>query len=113
MNIPFSDAHEALLPPADVRFRDAAIEILPDRRRVRLKFTITPFQTAPNLEIVVFNPEGEEVASTAIIGAMGPQMSIVLHLRGVIVAGLYRIEMRMGYEDAPDVDRKQVEFQHE
>jgi len=113
MNIPVFDEQDPPRPPADVRFKDAAVNILRDGRRVRLKIEITPFQTAPNLEIVVFNPDEEEVASTTIIGAMGPQMSIVLHLRGAIKPGKHRIEMLMGYEKDPPVDRRQVKFHHE
>lgn len=112
MNIPVYDEQDPPKPPADIQFRDAAVEVLPDGRRVRLKFEITPFQTAPNLEIAVFNPDGEEAASTTIIGAMGPHMSIVLHLRGALTPGMYCIEMLMGYEDEPPVDQRQVKFHH-
>lgn len=112
MNISFEDEQEPLRPPADVRFRDAAVEVLPDGRRLRLWLEISPFQTAPNLEILVFNPEGEEAASTTMIGAMGPQMNLVLHLRGPLSSGMYRVEMFMWYEDEPPIDRTQMEFHH-
>jgi hypothetical protein len=110
MNVEFFDPEDVPVPPEEVRFRNISVEVYPDNRRIRLMIEITPFQDPPNLEINAYNGEGQPVASTSIIGAMGPQMALTLHLRGENPPGEYMLEGLLAYEGEEIIDRDQITF---
>jgi hypothetical protein len=77
----FADEAEVPLPPREVRITEAVAQPASDRRRVALHITLTPFLEYPNLEVVVYRPDGEEERSLTIIGAMERRLALTLHVK--------------------------------
>ena len=93
----FADEDEVPLPPREVRIVEPAVELLPDRQRVALNVTLTPFLEYPNLEIVLFRPDGQEERTLSIIGAMDRHLNLTMHIAQP-VAGEYRTRIDLIYE---------------
>ena len=110
MGIHFVDPEENPQPPELVRFRNVSFNIYPDKRRLRLKVDITPFQEPPNMEVKAFKPSGEQAASASVIGMNSPNLELTLHLRGEISAGDYVLNLQLGYYDNEPVDHREVPF---
>jgi len=102
---------EEALPPQDVRLIEARIEPWPDRRKVRVHLTLTPFSTRPNLYAVVHDTEGNEVCSAHVIETMDSRMVFTLHLRGESQDGKYILDVEVFYEDIGAVDHRSVDFE--
>jgi hypothetical protein len=82
MDIFFQDPTAIPLPPDEMRIREFQAELWPDKRRVRIRLTITPFQKRPNGEVTVIDEEGTEVVAFSIIETINPEMEFTVHLRG-------------------------------
>jgi hypothetical protein len=120
MDIFFTDPDDIPLPPEEVRIREFSARPWPDGRRVRLYLEVTPFQKRPNGEIVVRDPQDNEVASLSIIETIDPKMELTIHLRPSRAAGQYRATARLFYLEAsqeqeqtqalqpPDPEKRQV-----
>ena len=100
MEIPFQDLN-ALMPPNAVRIQYLSAEPLPDGRRIRVKIELTPFQQKPNLELQLFNPQGDLAAQATIIETMMPKMEITLHLANRPIQGEYTLQASVGYPEEP------------
>lgn len=125
MDIFLQDPNEIPLPPAEVRIETLTADPYPDGRRVRVSLTVTPFQQRPNLDIIVTNPSGDQLAQASIIESMTRKMELTLHLRGPQPLGSHHLEAVLFYEKrlpAPEdqsappppeiqlVDRRQLDF---
>lgn len=95
-------------PPENVIFRNVALNLYPDRRRVKVRIQITPFITSPNIEIVVQDDSETRVASASIIEPSGPDFEITLHLRGELLVSEYTFLLSLGHEENEYVDHKVV-----
>lgn len=93
----FADEDEIPLPPKEVRITDATAQIAPDGRRVALTITLTPFLEYPNLEIVLYRPDGEEERSLTIVGTMERHFMVTLHIKQPL-PGQYRIKIDLVHE---------------
>ncbi len=93
----FSDEAEVPLPPREVRIIEAAARPAPDGYRVALSLTLTPFLEYPNLEVVLYRPDGEEERSLSIVGTMERQLLVTLHVKQP-VPGAYRVHIDLMYE---------------
>jgi hypothetical protein len=80
MQLPIIDASEEGLPPEDVRIRKVAIDVFGDRRRARVSIELTPFQIPPDIAVMISDRDGQELASTNIIGLMNRKMTFTMHL---------------------------------
>lgn len=109
MEIQLIDPSEVPLPPEEVRIRNVNVQPYPDGRRMRLNITLTPYQLAPDVEILARNPQGEEVARVNIIGTASNPMSLTMHLRGPLSAGTHQLEFVLSYEEQGEVDRQTVD----
>lgn len=98
------------VPPAEVRFRDLHAEPWEDNRRIRVHIRLTPFQKPPNLEIQLFDAQGQEVASASVIENVDFDLVVTLHIRPPDAAGPFTLTGSIGYEDIGEVDRKSVTF---
>ncbi len=94
----FADEAEVPLPPREVRILEATAQPSPDGRRVALNITLTPFLEYPNLEVVLFRPDGEEERSTSIIGAMDRHLALTLHIGQPIAGETYRAQIDLIHE---------------
>lgn len=111
MDLPFfDDASQAPLSPESVRVESLEVQPYQDLRRLNVHLRLTPFQISPSIDLVIKNPDLEEIASTSIIGAGSPRMALVMHLRRQQPPGKYRLIANVFYEDLGQVDQKQVEF---
>ena len=111
MELPIVDPDQIPLPPGDVRIQAVDVEPYTDGRRLRLEIELTPFQTAPNLEVWVENIDGERIADTNIIGATTPKLSLTLHLRGQRIVGVHKLWLLLSYEEEGEIERRPFEFE--
>ena len=93
----FADEDEVPLPPKEVRILAASAQPAPDRRRVALNITLTPFLEYPNLEVVLYRPDGAEERSLTIIGTMERDLTVTLHIRQPM-PGDYRAQIDLIYD---------------
>ena len=93
----FSDEAEVPLPPREVRIIEAVARPSPDGYRVALSLTLTPFLEYPNLEVVLYRPDGAEERSLSIVGTMDRQLRVTLHVKQP-VPGVYRVRIDLIYD---------------
>ncbi len=72
----FADEAEVPLPPREVRITEVEARPAPDGRRVALLITLTPFLEYPNLEVVLYRPDGEEERSLTVVGTMDRHLAL-------------------------------------
>jgi hypothetical protein len=95
----FSDEAEVPLPPREVRILEARVQAAPDGRRVALNITLTPFLEYPNLEVMLFRPDGDEERTLSIIGTMERHLTLTLHIKQP-QTGDYRVQIDLLHEGA-------------
>lgn len=93
----FADEDEVPLPPREVRITKVKAEPQPDGRRVVLNVTLTPFLEYPNLEVVLYRPDGQEERSVSVIGTMDRHLQLTLHVARP-EPGEYRTQIDLMYE---------------
>lgn len=93
----FADEDEVPLPPKEVRILAASAQPAPDGRRVALNITLTPFLEYPNLEVVLYRPDGAEERSLTIIGTMERDLMVTLHVKQP-QPGDYRAQIDLIYD---------------
>ncbi len=108
-----SDDVPAPRPRAEVRFEELAIRPYPDGRRMKLHFSLTPFQERPSVEAWVTNAGGAEVAALSLIEAMDTAFDFTLHLRGPEPRGPHTLRLVLFYTagDEPGAPRQVVDEQ--
>jgi hypothetical protein len=93
----FADEAEVPLPPREVRITEVEARPAPDRQRVALLITLTPFLEYPNLEIVLFRPDSEEERSLTVVGTMERRLALTLHIKQPML-GEYRARIDLIHE---------------
>lgn len=89
-----------LLPPEEVRIESVRALLYPDRRRVRVEVTLTPFRERPNLEIALLSGEGRTVSSANAVAVMNFRLAFTLHLRdSKAPAADFRARVTLYYDD--------------
>lgn len=114
MDLNLVDPSQIPLPPEEVRLRQVEIQPYPDGRRLRLDLELTPFQQRPNIEVLVTDRDGREVASTTVVEAVTPTMELTLHLRARDVSGPYQMRLQVVYledEEERVVDEQRLTFE--
>ncbi|MCS7350532.1 MAG: CoA-binding protein [Anaerolineae bacterium] len=81
---------------------------MPDGRRVVVELELPLSSHPPELELILYNEQGEEVHSMAVMGVMELRPTYVLHLRRPDPGARYRVEARLLGKDVL-LDRQQVE----
>ena len=94
------------LPPEETRILELSAEAYADAKRVRVNLSMTPFLTRPHLDMVLLDPEGNEVASTSIIEPMAWKQEFTIHLRTERMDGDYALIMRLFYPPQDEEDPK-------
>ena len=95
----FTESSEAPVPPEEVRIRNLDAEPRADGRRIDVRTEITPFQKRPNIELLIRNRKGEDIATLSVVEAMDTAMEFTMHLREKEPEGKYTLEMRVFYSD--------------
>jgi hypothetical protein len=80
MQLPIIDSSKEGLPPDDVRIQAISVDVYNDRRRARVSIELTPFQIPPDIAVMISDRDGQELASTNIIGLMDHKMTFTMHL---------------------------------
>ncbi len=114
MDLNLVDPNHIPLPPEEVRLREVRIQPYPDGRRLRLDLELTPFQQRPNVEIVVTDRDGREVASTTVVEAVASAMELTLHLRARDASGPYHMRLQVVYledEEERVIDEQVLTFE--
>ena len=79
--------------------------------RVRVNIEITPFQTRPNVDVTLTDPDGLEVAATSLVEPMSWKLEFTLHVRGrQDPAGSYHLEARLYYPEGPEMEPVSFDF---
>lgn len=101
----------AAAPRAEVRITSLAIRPYADGRRMKLSFSLTPFQERPSVDLAVVNAAGQEVASLSLIEAMDTHFDFTVHLRGPEPAGPHELRLTLFYleSDEPGAARQVVD----
>jgi hypothetical protein len=94
----FADDAEVPLPPREVRITAALARPAPDGRRVALDITLTPFLEYPNLEVVLFRPDGEEERAMTIVGTMDRHLVLTMHVNRPVPGGEYQVRIDLIHE---------------
>ena len=102
---------EEPLSPEEIRFRNVKLTLYPDRHRVKVAMSLTPFISPPNIEIDVRDESDHRVANAVIVGVSGPGLAVTLHLRGEVPAGDYKFLLSLGYQENENVDQREVILQ--
>ncbi|MGH2523103.1 MAG: hypothetical protein ACRDH2_11420 [Anaerolineales bacterium] len=102
----YQEGEDVPIPRAreDMRFTEAAARPLPDGRRVKLNFKLTPFADRPSVDMSVTNLLGNEVASMSLIEAMDTEFEFTVHLRGPQPEGGHNIHLTLFYQESDDPD---------
>ncbi|MBN1202275.1 MAG: hypothetical protein JXJ20_10505 [Anaerolineae bacterium] len=96
----FLQHNDNLLPPDQVRIDAISATPYPDRRRIQVEVSITPFKERPNLEIWIEDTSGKVVAETSVIAVMNFTAAYNLHLRGIVEpAGDYAVRVLLYYDN--------------
>lgn len=98
------------VPPEQVRFTDVQVEPWPDRKRVKILMRITPFLRPPNLDMVITDEQGEEVARTSVIENIDFDLAFTLHLRTDDLDGEFVLKTSLSYEDLGVIHEQEVTF---
>ncbi len=106
----FQPAEDAV-PPEQVRFDQVSAQAWGDGRRVRVQFSLTPFQKLPNITLSVIDTAEEEVSRAVIIEAIDVEQSFTLHIRKGPIGGAYRLEISVDYPEIGEVDHRSVPFE--
>ena len=110
MDLPLTVSAEVPLPPELVRFREVKAAAYADGARVRLTIRLAPFQVRPDLEIVVVDDQGTEVASSRVVENAETELGLTLHLRRRNPVGTCTVRLSLGYSEREPVDRTEVVF---
>lgn len=84
----------------------------PDRFRVFIEITVTPFQDRPNLLVSAYNRAGRLVGEMSIIETMHAKMEFTMHIRNIVnPEGEYTLSAELFYDNRnPPQDRKVTDF---
>lgn len=98
------------LPPEEVRITQLSVKPWPEGNKVRVHIDLTPFQSRPNLDLTIFDLQGEEVANAIILESMLPRVVITMHLRGATEGNEYKLLASLYYDDLGVTQRVEQNF---
>jgi hypothetical protein len=100
MNVSQFNPTDEPAPPDRVRVRSIEIDPYPDRRRLKTRLVLTPFQEPPDIEVVILDSAGEAVASSSIIQPTQHVLEFTLHLKSQPVDGNHTIRVLIRYDES-------------
>ncbi len=103
----FPDDDLERMPPGETHITSLTVEPYPDGRRLRVHFSITPFQTRPHIELVLRDAAGQEVITASVVEPMSWNLELTMHLRGEI-NNPYTLEARLYYPEGPEDEPRRV-----
>ncbi len=95
----FNDASLAPQPRHKVRIESFSAKVYPDRFRIKVNISLTPFQERPNLVITARRADGLQVSDLDVIATMHYDNEFTMHIRGLEEpAGAYELCAELYYE---------------
>lgn len=111
MDLQFFETEQVPLPPEQVRVTSARAAPYPDRRRVKVGVSLTPFLERPDVELRIADPAGETLAEAAVIECVEPEFELTLHLRQAQpTAALCQLHVTVRYPERDLEASSVVEF---
>lgn len=107
---PFSTPSEDALPPEKVRILDLQVEPNPDKKRVKVRLQITPFQQDPSVELSILDQQGNEVSRVFIIETIDDHLLFTMHIRTETQPGDLTLSARLYYESQGVIDERSIIF---
>ena len=107
--LPFQPQEDAL-PPDAVTIKSLSVQPWEDNKRVKVLIELTAFQSPPNLEITINDPEGYILSSTNIIESILTKIVFTMHLREFTDTNRYLLNVAVGYQDLGTVSHASYEF---
>jgi hypothetical protein len=111
MEIPLFQSDESL------RFERVVLYPYPDLKRIWTRAWLTPVQgKAPNVELIVYNPDGSENTSTYMMARTDQRIETTLHMRDPKPGELYHVVavLTLGIGEDPEVvDRQEFDMKLE
>jgi hypothetical protein len=108
MEIPLFQEDESL------RFERIVLYPYPDLKRIWTRLWLTAVQDqAPNVEVVVLNPDGSENTSTYMMARTEQRLETTLHLHDAQPGATYHVvaELTLGLDQSPQrVDRQEFDL---
>ncbi len=108
MDIPLFQDDESL------RFERVVLYPYPDLTRIWTRAWLTPVQDkVPNVELIIYNPDGSENTSTYMMARADPRIETTLHMRNPQPGATYRVVaiLTVGISDEPEVvDRQEFDM---
>lgn len=109
----FNNGQQQPQPADSIRIEDLIVTPYPDRFRIHIQVTVTPFQERPNLVLVARDADNNIIGELDVIATMHAQMEFTMHLRGMDdPAGDYTMTTELFYETRnPPQDTRTVSFE--
>ncbi len=97
------------LPPQEVRIQGLRAEPWSeDRQRYHIHLEVTPFLERPDIEVTIYNEDGEALSNISIIESIDTRMAFTMHLRGEPGNGALTLSASLTYPEIGEVDQKSV-----
>jgi len=95
----FNDPSRVPQPKHKVKIEDFRVWTYPDRFRVKVNLSLTPFLERPNLVITARRADGLPVSDLDVIATMHYDNEFTMHLRGIDEpTGDYKLRAELYYE---------------
>ena len=97
-------------PDETLRFERIVLYPYPDLKRIWTRAWLTAVQDQkPNVELVIFNPDGRENTSVYLMAHAEQRIETTLHLRNPMPGATYHVvaELTMGLTDQPVLVERQ------
>ncbi|HXF63997.1 MAG TPA: hypothetical protein VNK95_20395 [Caldilineaceae bacterium] len=108
MEIPLFEDNQPL------RFERIVLYPYPDLKRIWTRLWLTAVQDQhPNVELIVFNPDGAENTSVYMMARTEQRIETTLHLRNPMPGATYRVvaELTLGLSQTPELlDRQEFDL---
>ena len=105
----FLDPQVQRLTPEETRILGLRAEPYPEGKRVHVNLELTPFLQRPYIELILSDPEGNEVSSASIVEPVSWTLELTLHLRvSAQIAGTYRLAAHLSYPDLGEIDQREA-----
>lgn len=91
------------MTPEETKILNLSATPYSDGYRLRVNIEITPFQQRPQVEVLLTDADGDEIASTTIVQPMSWKLEFTMHIRGEL-NNPYTVEAKLFYPDGPSAE---------
>jgi hypothetical protein len=78
----------------DTDILEIAAEPYPDKRRIKVLFRLSSFNSPPNISIILSNENGDNLAAAKLVNIFNPENEITLHIPATMNRpGVYTVKL--------------------